>query len=240
MKSPRPKKKLPVKLTKREPLEVKEIVAIDDLTPHPRNYRTHPDDQIDQLIQSIKEFGLYRSVIIAKDGTILAGHGLVIAVKKMGIKKISVIRLNLKPDNAQALKILIGDNELEHLGVVDDRALSDMLKEIKEVTDSLLGTGYDEMMLANLVFVTRTRDEVVDFDKASHWAGMPDHDMGKEVYQLIINFASEKARDLFFKKIGIKKEATTTSSTGKLCTCWWPIRERVDLSSVKMIETKSH
>ena len=233
------KKKLPVKLTKREPLEVKEIVAIDNLTPHPRNYRTHPDDQIDHLIQSIKEFGLYRSVIIAKDGTILAGHGLVVAVKKMGIKKISVIRLNLKPDDAQALKILIGDNELEHLGHVDDRALSDMLKEIKEVTDNLLGTGYDDMMLANLVYTTRTRDEMQKFDSATHWTGMPEFDTGGEMIVMQVRFLNEKDRDSFLKKIGINLESVKQFADGKALSIWWPLKKGNDLISTKFLETEA-
>ena len=48
----------------------------DQLKPHPRNYRDHPQDQIDHLIQSIRENGFYRNVVVANDNTILAGHGV--------------------------------------------------------------------------------------------------------------------------------------------------------------------
>jgi ParB-like chromosome segregation protein Spo0J len=52
-----------------------EQASLTDLKPHPRNYRTHSDDQLKHLIQSIKEHGFYRNVVVIKDGTILAGHG---------------------------------------------------------------------------------------------------------------------------------------------------------------------
>ena len=83
-----------------------ETVPLDSLQDHPRNYREHPDDQLEHLIASIKEQGFYKNVAVARDGTILAGHGVVKAARKMGLEEIPVVRLDLEPDDPKALKLL--------------------------------------------------------------------------------------------------------------------------------------
>ena len=93
-----------------------EKVLVSGLKPHPKNYRKHPEDQIEHLTESIGEHGFYRNVVISKDGVILAGHGVVEAAKKMGLKEIPVVRLGVKSDDPRAIKVLVGDNEIGHLG----------------------------------------------------------------------------------------------------------------------------
>src|SRR5437764_115147 len=130
-----------------------ESVAVSSLRPHPRNYREHPDDQIEHLAASLKEHGFYRNVVIAQDGTILAGHGVIEAAKRLGLETARVVRLPIEADSPAALKVLTGDNEIEHLAEQDDRLLSELLREIAQDDPlALLGTGYDEAMLANLVY----------------------------------------------------------------------------------------
>src|SRR3990167_9280069 len=206
-----------------------EIIAISELYPHPRNYQAHPDDEVEHLIESITENGIYKNIVIARDGTILAGHGVVQAAKKMGKEAIPVIRLDLDPYEPRALKVLAGDNEIRHLAEIDDRALSELLKEIKERDDNgLLGTGYDEMMLANLIFVTRPQSEIQDFNEAAEWVGMPEYEPKVEPLKIMLQFHNEEDRNTFAEQHGlifIKKERDTWSS-------WWPPREREDLRSV--------
>jgi ParB-like chromosome segregation protein Spo0J len=69
-----------------------EDVALDDLKPHPRNYQQHPDDELAHIMESIKTHGFYRNVVIARDGTILAGHGVTQAARKLGYTHVPVIR----------------------------------------------------------------------------------------------------------------------------------------------------
>ena len=107
-----------------------ETVPINNLKPHPQNYKEHPENQLDHIIKSINEHGFYRNVVIAKDDTILAGHGVVMACIKMGKKEIPCIRLDIESDSTQALKVLTSDNEITNLAQVDDRQLSEILKEI--------------------------------------------------------------------------------------------------------------
>ena len=205
-----------------------EYVAVSELKPHPKNYREHPDDQLDHIVQSIKDNGHYRNVVIAKDNIILAGHGVVKASNKMGLKSIAVVRLDVPHTNKKAMKVLTGDNEIAHLGIVDDRLLSELLKDIKDSDiTGLLGTGYDDAMLANLVMVSRPASEIEDFDAAAEWVGMPEYEKGEKPLQLIINFANAEDREKFAKLVG-------SPVTDKTKSIWFPHRDKDDESSLRL------
>ena len=172
-----------------------EYINSDLLLEHPKNYRVHPDDQLEHLMKSIEQNGFYRNVVIAKDNTILAGHGVVKASRKLGLTSVPVIRLDIDSNSSKALKVLAGDNELGKLAEVNDRALSEVLKEImsKDI-EGLLGTGYDEMMLANLAMVTRPAKEIANINEAAEWLGMPDYEPTEVHYKISINFRSAEDR----------------------------------------------
>jgi len=196
-------------------------VAISELKPHPKNYVHHPEDQIAHLIESLTEHGFYRNIIIAKDNTILAGHGIVEAAKRLGIKTAPCVRLDIAPDDPRALKVVIGDNEISHLREIDDRALTELLAEIQSADAALLGTGYDEAMLANLLLITRPEIEIDSLDAAKEWAGagMPEHIDGKHELKVVILFRSEKNRTKCMKILGVKSLTKANRSTGSF---WWP------------------
>ena len=209
------------------------LTAVKDLKPHPRNYRQHPDDQRAHIGQSISEHGVYRNVVVAKDNTILAGHGVVQTAVEMGVERIPVVRLPIAPDSPGALKIVAGDNEIGKLSVVDDRALTELLKSIKDsAPKGLLGSGFDEMMLANLVFVTRPEGEVKDINAAAEWAGLPDYGQPNPAIDLVITFPDAESRKKFVEKIG--GHSATTTVKGRVWSLKWPIENaRRDWSAVK-------
>jgi hypothetical protein len=210
-----------------------EIVDVDALRPHPRNYRSHPQDQLDHLVQSIREHGFYRNVVIARDGTILAGHGVVQASKQIGLKKIPVIKVDLSPDDPKALKIVTGDNEVSRLAEIDDRMLSELLKEIKDTdTEGLFGTGYDEKMLANLVFVTRPQSEIKDINEAAEWVGMPEYVPKPDVLKLIVQFESKEDREKFMAMAGLTV-VHKSHGEGAVWSTIWPDRPRDDLTAMR-------
>ena len=217
-----------------------EDVALDDLKPHPRNYQQHPEDELAHIMESIKTHGFYRNVVIARDGTILAGHGVTEAARKLGYTSIPAIRVDYAPDDPRALKLLAGDNEIRHLAEVDDRALTELLRELAELDDlnGLLGTGYDEMMLANLVMVTRPATEIGDLDAAAQWVGMPEYDeRGDEKIQLLVNFATEDDRTEFYHLLGLTSDAV--QSRGAVKSIWWPKPQgRSDLTSLRFTDRK--
>ena len=199
---------------------------IAELKPHPKNYKNHPADQIEHLKKSITDNGIYRNVITAKDGTILAGHGVVKAATELGLTSVPVLHLQISSSSIQATKLLTADNEVSHLGEVDDRALSNILKEIME-KDDLLGTGYDDKMLANLLFVTRPASEIKSTDHAAEWVGMPEYEQDpNEPKRLIVSFDSYDDKKQFCELIDLPFLEKEKEST------WFPFKERRDLKSI--------
>lgn len=210
-----------------------ELVNILDLHPHPENYLDHPEDQIEEIIASIKANGLYRNIVVGKHNTILAGHGVWIAAQKMGVEKIPVVRVELEPDSPLAIKILTGDNEISKRGMTNDRALSELLKRILDSDEELSGTGFDEMMLANLVLVTRPQSEIEDFDAAAEWVGMPEYDEQvpevTEQVRVLVRFPDFKARDKFAELIGQELPAKQ-----RVTTIDFPKKKNDDVKSVRV------
>ncbi len=207
-----------------------EEVAVADLKPHPKNYKVHPEGQFVHIAESLKQHGVYRNVVIARDGTLLAGHGVVEAAVKLGVKKIAVVRLDIDPDAPGALKVLAGDNELARFAEADDRALTELLKHIgKEDSIGLLGTGYDEKMLAALVMVTRPASEIMNMNEAAEWVGMPEYDEGGSQIKLVITFESEKERKRFIDKSRLK----ILKMVGATWSSRWPAVGIEDTSSVR-------
>jgi ParB-like chromosome segregation protein Spo0J len=139
-----------------------ELLPLADLRPHPRNDGQHPPEEIAHLKQSLTEHGVYRNVVVAKDGTILAGHGVVEAAQALGHTHIAGKRLPYDPDDPQALKVLVGDNHIARLRLQDDAVLTDLLLDLRQHDLSLLlGTGFDEAALQALITATQEGAAVV-------------------------------------------------------------------------------
>ena len=206
-----------------------QLASVAELRPHPRNYRGHPADQVEHIKASLLEHGFYRNVVVAKDSTILAGHGVVEACQDLGMKEVMVVRLPIDPDSPQALKLLAGDNAISALALDDDRILTNILKELAD-EGNLLGTGYDESQLAALLMVTRTAAEISDYDAAAEWAGMPEYEGGETKIQLVISFPCEDERDRFIDEKGIEVDMRGTKYAWRTR---WPFTERIDRSSVR-------
>jgi hypothetical protein len=207
-----------------------ETVPINNLKPHPQNYKEHPENQLDHIIKSINEHGFYRNVVIAKDDTILAGHGVVMACIKMGKKEIPCIRLDIESDSTQALKVLTSDNEITNLAQVDDRQLSEILKEILDTDFDLIGTGFNEEQLSALVYTTRPATEIETFDEATEWVGMVDYDNQVNDIKVMVHFDSEKDRDNFMDLLGNPYVNYKMKNTWKI---WYPERKNEDPKSIK-------
>ena len=106
--------------------------AIEALIPYARNSRTHSDAQVAQIAASIREFGFTNPVLVDKDGGIIAGHGRVMAARKLGLKDVPCIALGHLTD-AQKRAYVIADNKLALNAGWDEELLavefSDLLSE---------------------------------------------------------------------------------------------------------------
>ena len=116
-------------------------VAIDSLIPYIRNSRTHSDEQVAQIAASIKEFGFTNPILIDGEGGIIAGHGRVMAARKLGIGEVPCITLDYLTD-AQKRAYIIADNKLALNAGWDDEMLRVELDELGEMGFDLEMTGF--------------------------------------------------------------------------------------------------
>ena len=85
--------------------------ALAALAPDPRNARTHPRRQIDQIIASIRAFGFTNPILIDEAGGVIAGHGRLLAAKEMGLAEVPTIELaGLTDPQKRALRL--ADNKI--------------------------------------------------------------------------------------------------------------------------------
>ena len=84
---------------------------VSDLIPYALNSRTHSDAQVAQIAASIKEFGWTNPILIDSDNTIIAGHGRLLAARKLGMEQVPAIVLD-HLSKAQQRALVIADNQL--------------------------------------------------------------------------------------------------------------------------------
>ena len=116
--------------------------AIDKLIPYARNSRTHSDAQVAQIAASIKEFGFTNPVLIDGGGGIIAGHGRVLAARKLGLSEVPCIRLEHLTE-AQKRAYVIADNRLALNSGWDTEMLKVEFADLQELGFDLELTGFD-------------------------------------------------------------------------------------------------
>jgi hypothetical protein len=123
-----------------------EQLSVDTLIPYARNSRTHDDAQVAQIAASIKEFGFTNPVLIDADGGIIAGHGRVLAARKLSLSGVPCIRLEHLTET-QRKAYVIADNKLALNASWDEAMLALEIKDL-EAADfdlTLLGFTPDEL-----------------------------------------------------------------------------------------------
>lgn len=123
-----------------------EQLAVDGLIPYARNSRTHDDAQVAQIAASIREFGFTNPVLIDAQGSIIAGHGRVLAAIKLGLSDVPCIRLSHLTDT-QKRAYVIADNKLAMNAGWDAEMLALEVKDLDaaEFNLELLGFTPDEL-----------------------------------------------------------------------------------------------
>jgi hypothetical protein len=129
-----------------------EEIKVDDLIPYATNSRTHSAEQVAQIAAFMLEFGWTNPVLIDTRGTIVAGHGRVMAARKLGMETVPCIRLgHLSP--AQVRAYVIADNKLALNAGWDEAMLKAELDILKEDGFDIGLTGFSEEELAELLGV---------------------------------------------------------------------------------------
>lgn len=120
-----------------------EYISLENLVPYIRNSRIHSDEQVAQIAASIKEFGFTNPVLIDKDGGIIAGHGRVMAARKLKMSEVPCIRLShLSPTQIRAL--VIADNKLALNAGWDNEMLALEFKDLMEQGFDVELTGFSQ------------------------------------------------------------------------------------------------
>jgi hypothetical protein len=115
---------------------------VAELIPYARNARTHSETQIAQIAASIKEFGFTSPIVIDEEGGVLAGHGRLLALYKLGVSKVSCVEASGLTD-AQRKAYILADNKIAGNSEWDEEMLKVELEELKDldIDMDLLGWG---------------------------------------------------------------------------------------------------
>tara|TARA_R110000868_G_scaffold28088_4_gene105691 strand:+ start:16534 stop:17736 length:1203 start_codon:yes stop_codon:yes gene_type:complete len=123
---------------------------LSELIPYINNSRKHSDDQVTQIAASIKEFGWTNPILVDGDNGIIAGHGRIMAAKKLNMTEVPVIELaHLSKEQRKAL--IIADNKLALNSDWDSNLLAIELKDLQDLGFDLNLTGFDADELANIL-----------------------------------------------------------------------------------------
>jgi len=169
---------------------------VDALIPYIRNSRTHSDTQVAQIAASVREFGWTNPILIDGENGIIAGHGRVLAARKLGMDEVPCIELAGLTD-AQRRAYIIADNKLALNGGWDDELLA---IEFAELSDA----GFDNLLTGF------TQDEIDALSGGEPLDGMPElPDGDKEPFQ-------QKTFTLHDEQVAIVDDAITLARTSPL------------------------
>ncbi|WP_062563246.1 site-specific DNA-methyltransferase [Paracoccus aminovorans] len=135
-----------------------EYHGLDRLVPYARNARTHSEAQLAEIAGSIREFGFVNPVLIAEDGTIIAGHGRVLAARLLGMDAVPSIRLTGLSDS-QCRALVLADNRIALNAGWDEALLALELSDLKEAGFDLGIMGFEDGELDRLLAGAEAEDE---------------------------------------------------------------------------------
>lgn len=128
--------------------DYKELNVLD-LTRYEHNSRTHSDEQINQVVQSIKEFGFTNPILIDENNTIIAGHCRLEAAKILELERVPCIIISDFTDQQKAAYV-IADNKLALNAGWDYNVLTEQFEFLKESDYNLELTGFNLEELSTL------------------------------------------------------------------------------------------
>lgn len=141
-------------------LEIK-YRKVEDLIPYARNSRVHSDAQVAQIAASIREFGFRTAVLVDGENGIIAGHGRVLAARKLGMEEVPTVD-GSDMSETQRRAYVIADNKIA-LNAEWDKEM--LMLEVKDLEDAGVDIGilaFDPSELnANVVDYSVLDDEDV-------------------------------------------------------------------------------
>lgn len=205
------------------PADKVERRKVADLIPYARNSRTHSAEQVQQIADSIKEWGWTVPVLIDPEGGIIAGHGRILAAHKLKIGDVPCM-IAEGWSEAQKRAYVIADNRLAENAEWDRDTLRDELEQLRDSFDFNLDlVGFDTGELTNVFLafeegVTNAEEE---------WQGMPGYEGLEPCFRkIIVSFDDQESVDAFSELVG-------QDCTEKTKSIWYPKKGNRDLKNTE-------
>lgn len=177
-----------------------ERISVFALRAYPFNARTHSDAQVQQIADSIREFGFTNPILVDRDNMILAGHGRLAAAELLGLPDVPCLRLT-DLDDAQKRAYILADNQLATNASWDNNLLRLELVELRNEGFDLGVIGFSDEELDALM-------------KAVEDSGGDDDE--EPEFTLTIKSKDEAEIIALRKILGVKKSAGSVSARAVL------------------------
>ena len=164
---------------------------VESLIPYINNSRTHSDEQVAQIAASIKEFGWTNPILVDGANGIIAGHGRLLAARKLGYKEVPTIEL-ADLTETQKKAYIIADNKLALNAGWDDELLKIELQELLSEGFAMDILGFDQSELDELFGITPVEEENIYTQKVD----VPTYEPSEEKPAIEDLYDDEKAMDL--------------------------------------------
>jgi len=128
-----------------------ETIEVEKLIPYANNPKEHPEEQVNEIASSIKNYGFVQPIVTDADNEIIIGHGRLEAAKKLGLDEVPVIKHeDITEAEAQALRL--ADNKIADTGMEQEK----LAVELDQLTDQ---ENYDELVTG---FTEERTSEILD------------------------------------------------------------------------------
>lgn len=154
---------------------------VNELIPYINNSRTHSEEQVNQIVASINEFGFTNPLLIDEKDNIIAGHGRLLASKKLKMEEVPCIVLSGLTE-AQKKAYIIADNKMALNAGWDDELLKIELENLKELDFDLELTGFNVDELDDILGNNEEEQEIIE-DEVPDVPEEPKAKLG-DIYQL--------------------------------------------------------
>src|SRR3990167_7429582 len=125
---------------------------LNSIKPYEKNAKKHPSKQVEQIANSIKEFGFNQPIVVDKQGVIIVGHGRYEAAKALNLPTVPTLELDLTEEQAKAYRL--ADNKLNE----SEWDMGLAIEELKGLSDEMFDlTGFDK----DLIIEPDEKDDVI-------------------------------------------------------------------------------
>ena len=177
--------------------EVQEV-SLSKLKPYAKNAKKHPQEQVDLLERSIKEYGFLNPCLIDRDYNVIAGHGRIMAAKQIGMDTVPCLFVEGLTE-AQYKAYVLADNRLTELGEWNMDLVMMELQDLQDMDFDISLTGF-EMPEQKVKAEDDVEDDPFeDIEKLEKHYGVPYQGNKSRIADIIISLlpAGERLVDLF-------------------------------------------